>query len=58
MIAGSLKSLLWVGTTRKNLTAFPDDVKGAMGSALYLERYPTKLDQFDGGKSVVRAGAA
>ncbi len=41
MIAGSLKPLLWVGTTRKNLKAFPDDVKGAMGYALYLERYPT-----------------
>jgi phage-related protein len=36
MIAGPLKPLLWVGTTRKNLKAFPDDVKGAMGYALYL----------------------
>ncbi len=24
----------------------------------HLERYPTKLNQFDGGKSVFRAGAA
>jgi phage-related protein len=31
----SLKSLIWLGSTRKDFTAFPEDVKSEMGYALF-----------------------
>lgn len=40
-----LKPLTWMGSSRKDLSEFPDDVKDIMGYALYLaqkgERHPS-----------------
>lgn len=36
MVTETLKLLLWVGNARKDLQAFPEDVKDVMGYALHL----------------------
>ena len=33
--APHLKSLIWIGSSRKDLNSFPEDVKDVMGYALY-----------------------
>ena len=36
MIAPSIKPVAWVGSTRADLASFPEDVKDAIGYALYV----------------------
>lgn len=36
MISESVKPVAWVGSSKKDFRAFPDDVQDAMGFALYL----------------------
>ena len=38
----SRKPLYWVGSTKKDLSRFPDDVKRVMGHALHLAQAGTK----------------
>jgi phage-related protein len=32
----SVKTIVWVGSSQKDLKEFPEDVRGIMGYALYL----------------------
>ena len=32
----NIKPVVWIGSTRKDLASFPEDVKDAMGYALYI----------------------
>lgn len=37
-----LKELIWIGSSKKDLTGFPEDVKSAMGYGLYLAQLGEK----------------
>ena len=39
-----IKSLLWVGSSKKDLKAFPAEVRSAFGFALYQAQLGRKLD--------------
>jgi phage-related protein len=45
IVAEGEKPLRWVGTSKEDLRAFPDDVKDVMGYALHLARQGGKHDR-------------
>lgn len=38
MIRSSIKPVVWIGSSRSALASFPEDVKDAIGYALYIAR--------------------
>ena len=52
------KTLIWIGSSKKDLMAFPEDVKGAVGYALHLAQHGEKhldakpLKGFGGAKTL------
>jgi phage-related protein len=43
-MSGDLRSLAWIGSSQKDLRAFPEDVKDVMGYALHLAQAGGKHD--------------
>jgi phage-related protein len=44
MIAPSIKPVVWIGSIRADLASFPEDVKDAIGYALYIVLLCYKVD--------------